>query len=114
MRAASITSLPRPGLPCTPAEIDDFIGRPTPRVLEVVARAPGPFVVLGAGGKIGLHLSIMLRRALEQLGRKDRVLAVSRFSTLRDRAAFEQRGVETLSCDLGDIAVTALPRRLNW
>jgi nucleoside-diphosphate-sugar epimerase len=104
MRNASITLPPRSGLPCAPAEIDDFISRPTPRVLEVVARAPGPFLVLGAGGKIGLHLSIMLRRALEQLGRKDRVLAVSRFSTLRDRAAFEQRGVETLPCDLGDVA----------
>ena len=61
-------------------------------------------MVLGAGGKIGLHLSIMLRRALDQLGRGDRVLAVSRFSTLRDRAAFEQRGIETLPCDLGDTA----------
>jgi len=102
MRAASIPSTARSGLPCAPAEIDDFISRPTPRVLEVVARAPGPFMVLGAGGKIGLHLSIMLRRALDQLGRKDRVIAVSRFSTLRDRADFEQRKIETLPCDLGD------------
>ncbi len=93
-----------PGLPCPPGAVDDFISQPTPRVLEVVARTPGPFLVLGAGGKIGLHLSVMLRRALEQLGRKDRVLAVSRFSTLRDRAAFEERGVETHACDLGDQA----------
>ena len=61
-------------------------------------------MVLGAGGKIGLHLAIMLQRSLEQLGRKDRVLAVSRFSTLRDSAAFEQRGIETIACDLGDAA----------
>jgi nucleoside-diphosphate-sugar epimerase len=94
----------RPGLPCPPAEVDDFIGRPTPRVLEVVARTPGPLIVLGAGGKIGLHLSIMLRRALDQLGRNDQVHAVSRFSTLRDRAAFESRGIETLTCDLSDVA----------
>jgi nucleoside-diphosphate-sugar epimerase len=32
------------------------------------------------------------------------VLAVSRFSTLRDRTAFEQRGLETVPCDLGDAA----------
>ena len=93
-----------PGLPCAPAAVDDFLGEPTPRVLEVVARAPGPFLVLGAGGKIGLHLCVMLRRALEQAGRLDRVLAVSRFATLRDRAAFERRGIETLPCDLGDQA----------
>lgn len=90
--------------------MDDFISRPTVRAIEVIARAPGPFLVLGAGGKIGLHLSVMLRRALDQLGRKDRVIAVSRFSTLRDRTAFEQRGVETHACDLADPAsLQALP-----
>jgi nucleoside-diphosphate-sugar epimerase len=66
--------------------------------------------VLGAGGKIGLHVSLMLRRALDAAGRQDRVIAVSRFSTLRDRAAFAEHGVETLACDLGDHAsVDALP-----
>jgi nucleoside-diphosphate-sugar epimerase len=104
MPPASFSSSTRPGLPCPPAEIDDFIGRPTPRVIEIVGRTPGPFMVLGAGGKIGLHLSIMLRQALDRVGRKDRVLAVSRFSTLRDRASFESRRIETLSCDLGDPA----------
>src|SRR5687768_13880808 len=102
MRAASIPSTTCEGLPCPPGEIDEFISRPTPRVLEVVRRASGPFMILGAGGKIGLHLSIMLRSALDQIGRKDRVLAVSRFSTLRDRAAFEHHRIETLPCDLGD------------
>jgi nucleoside-diphosphate-sugar epimerase len=101
MRAASVPLSPRPGLPCAAAEVDDFLSHPTPRVVEVVSRAPGPFLVLGAGGKIGLHLSVMLRRALDKLGRKDRVVAVSRFSTLRDRAAFEQRAIETMPCDLG-------------
>jgi nucleoside-diphosphate-sugar epimerase len=104
MPVAPISSTAHRGLPCAASEIDDFIGRPTPRVIEVVAKAPGPFLVLGAGGKIGLHLSIMLRRALDQLGRNDRVIAVSRFSTLRDRSAFEQRGIETLPCDLVDTA----------
>jgi nucleoside-diphosphate-sugar epimerase len=104
MRADSIPSTTREGLPCLPGEVDDFISRPTPRVIEVVRRTSGPFMILGAGGKIGLHLSIMLRSALDQLGRKDRVLAVSRFSTLRDRAAFDQHRIETLPCDLGDPA----------
>jgi nucleoside-diphosphate-sugar epimerase len=98
------------GLPCAPGEIDDFISRPTPRVIEVIARTAGPFMVLGAGGKIGLHLCTMLRRSLDQLGRKDRVMAVSRYSTLRDRAAFDQRNIETLPCDLSDVAsLKALP-----
>lgn len=110
MPAAPSSSPLASRLPCAPAAVDDFLSEPTARVLEVIGRTPGPFLVLGAGGKIGLHLSVMLRRALDQLGRKDRVVAVSRFSTLRDRAAFEQRGVETRACDLADpAAVQALP-----
>jgi nucleoside-diphosphate-sugar epimerase len=104
MRAARSSPVTGSGLPCAPEAIDDFLSEPPPRVIEVIRETPGPFLVLGAGGKIGVHLSVMLRRALDELGRKDRVLAVSRFSTLRDRAAFDQRGVETVPCDLGDLA----------
>lgn len=107
MRAAPVTLTPGTGLPCPPDGIDDFISRPTPGALAAVARTRGPFLVLGAGGKIGLHLSGMLRQALDQQGRKDRVIAVSRFSTLRDRAAFEDRGIETDPCDLNDPASLA-------
>ncbi len=106
------SSLPptRSSLPCPPGAVDDFIGEPTARVIEVLARTPGPFLVLGAGGKIGLHLALMLRRALDRLGRSDRVIAVSRFRTLRDRTAFDSRGVESFACDLTDPAgLAALP-----
>ena len=97
-------------LPCPPESVDDFLGQPTPRVVALLARTPGPFLVLGAGGKIGLHLALMLRRGLDQLGRRDRVIAVSRFRTLRDRAAFDSRGLESVACDLTDPAgLAALP-----
>lgn len=97
-------------LPCPPESVDHFIGEPTPRVLAVLSRTPGPFLVLGAGGKIGLHLAIMLRRGLDHLGRTDRVIAVSRFSTLRDRADFDSRGIESVACDLANPAdLAALP-----
>lgn len=110
MRADSPPSAPSAALPCAPDAIDDFLSQPTERAVAAIARARGPFLVLGAGGKIGLHLAVMLRRALDQLGRRDRVLAVSRFTTLRDRAAFESRGVATHACDLGDTAaLAALP-----
>jgi len=110
MCASPTTSPSLPGLPCAHSDVDAFISLPTPAVLAVLDRTPGPFLVLGAGGKMGLHLSLMLRRGLDRLGRKDRVLAVSRFGTLRDRAAFEELGVETLACDLGDPdAVQKLP-----
>jgi nucleoside-diphosphate-sugar epimerase len=95
------------GLPCSGEGVDEFIGTPPPAVLPVIARTRGPFLVLGAGGKMGLHLCIMLRRALERLGRADRVIAVSRFGNLRGCAAFEERSIETHRCDLGDPAALA-------
>ena len=109
-----VPSVPPPAasrsLPCAPDAIDDFLSAPTPGAIEALRSAPGPFAVLGAGGKIGLHLAVMIRRALDALGRTDRVLAVSRFSTLRDRADFESRGLETIACDLSDpAALAALP-----
>lgn len=56
---------------------------------------------------MGLHLGIMLRRSFERLGRPERVVAVSRFRTLRDQTAFEHRGIETVACDLSDPAALA-------
>jgi nucleoside-diphosphate-sugar epimerase len=97
-------------LPFPRESIDDFLSHPTAGVVATVTRTPGPFLVLGAAGKLGLHLCIMLRTALDQLGRTDRVIAVSRFTTLRDRAAFESRRIETCPCDLADpAALAALP-----
>ncbi len=98
------------GLPCPPEAIDDFLSQPPTAVAASLATATGPFLVLGAGGKMGLHLTVMLRRALDQLGRNDRVLAVSRFRTLRDAADFTRLGVEVLPCDLANAAeLAALP-----
>src|SRR5688572_29721821 len=91
-----------PALPCAPREVDEFLSRPTDGVLSVLARTPGRILVLGAGGKMGLHLCAMLQRGLDQLGRDDRVVGVSRFTTLRDREAFQAFRVETIACDLTD------------
>jgi nucleoside-diphosphate-sugar epimerase len=97
-------------LPCAPDAVDDFLSAPDDGAIAALRRAEGPFAVLGAGGKMGLHLSVMLRRALDRLGRSDPVIAISRFTTLRDQAEFQARGVETIACDLSDrAALAALP-----
>jgi nucleoside-diphosphate-sugar epimerase len=102
-------ALPPP--PCAPWEADDFLSRPPVSVVSAVREFSGPVLVLGAGGKMGLHLSLTLRAAALAAGRGDlRVIAVSRFSTLRDRESFTRGGVETVACDLSDeAAVAALP-----
>lgn len=87
-------------LPCPRDAVDAFLSTPAAATVESLRGRAGPFLVLGAGGKMGLHLAAMLRQALDRLQRTDRVIAVSRFRTLHDRDAFERLGVETIACDL--------------
>ena len=73
---------------------------PTPAAIAAIEECPGDILVLGAGGKMGLHLCLMAKRCIEQLGRDDRVIAVSRWGDARSREEFESLGIETLTCDL--------------
>jgi len=70
-----------------------------------------PVGVLGAGGKMGLHVAVMLRKALDRAGRPEvPVYAVSRFGSLRSREEFERFGVQTIAADLLDsLALESLP-----
>jgi hypothetical protein len=90
------------GLPCSAGEVDEFIGRPSAEAAAVLARTTGPVLVLGAGGKLGLHLSIMLQRVLADLGRPTDLTAVSRFQSLHDTAEFARHGIATRALDLCD------------
>lgn len=106
----SPTSRPAVALPCRPDRVEEFLSQPGPAVMAAVARLTGTALVLGAGGKMGLHLSLMLHRAAQLTGSRLRVIAVSRFQALRDRESFTAAGVETIACDLSQPAqVRALP-----
>jgi len=95
-------------MPKTDHEIEALLSRPTPGATEAVKHLPGDFVVLGVGGKMGTTTAVMLRRALDEAGRKEaRVLGVSRFSRPEARQELESFGVQTLSCDLADAAQVA-------
>jgi len=89
-----------PRLPCPPEEVDTFLSEPSEAVLAAVKRMNGDFLVLGAGGKMGLHICRMLKRALDQQGRTEQVVAVSRFRSVNDREQFEKYGILTKPCDL--------------
>ena len=89
-------------LPCQPAVADDFLSSPTAGVIDFARELDGDVLVLGAGGKMGLHLTVMLKRALEAAGKSNRVEAVSRFGRVKGAEGFEDRGIKTLSCDLTD------------
>ncbi len=90
------------GLPMPIEEADDFLSTPGPALVQDLAGFEGDTLVLGAGGKMGLHTSLMLRRALDRAGRSFRIWAVSRFSSVHGRADFDSQGVETIACELTD------------
>ncbi len=80
--------------------LEEMLSEPSEGTREVLAQTKGDFLVLGAGGKMGPTLAMMLRRATS--GRK--VFAVSRYSDCDVRARIEERGIETIEADLLDEA----------
>ena len=102
-------------LPATNREIELLLSMPTRGAIEAVKGLPGDFMVLGVGGKMGTTTAVMLRRTLDEAGRRDAVvIGVSRFSRPEAHTELEGLGVRTLSCDLADAAqVTALPATAN-
>lgn len=83
------------------ASLDEHLSRPDDAVLETLRRTPGDFLVAGAGGKMGSTVCLMLRRALNAIGRTgSAVFGVSRFSDHRPRLLMEESGVKTIACDL--------------
>ncbi len=86
--------------------LDEFMSRPSQAVLESLQASEGDVLVLGAGGKMGLHVCLMLQRAFEELqesgGVKREVIAVSRFGGEGARDVFEREGLHTIAADLCD------------
>jgi nucleoside-diphosphate-sugar epimerase len=111
--AAAVDAPMEVAAPTTLDALEERLSRPTGGVRAVLGRYEGDVVLLGAGGKMGLSLSRMARRALDELGgahARRRVVAVSRFGDPTARRAFEAVGVETVAADLLDRrAVAALP-----
>ncbi len=96
------------------AALEERLSRPTPGVLDALRELDGDVLVLGASGKMGPTLARMARRALDELGRDDKVIAVARFSDDAVREYLQEYGVETVRCDLMERAqVLALPTAPN-
>jgi nucleoside-diphosphate-sugar epimerase len=101
---------PVPSLPCRPEHVDAFLSNPLAGSMAVMREVDGPVLVLGAGGKMGLHLCRMLKECFLRQGKQNAVIAVSRFQSLRDQEAYREVGIETVVADLSDEdAVRALP-----
>jgi len=95
-------------------EILRDISTPDQGVIDTLKGMKGDLLMLGAGGKIGHGLTLMAKRAFEAAKKKNRVIAVSRFTSKESRKALEKDGVTTIACDLSDTkAVQKLPDSAN-
>lgn len=100
-------------------ELEERLSRPDDRVFGALRSCAGDVIVLGAGGKMGPSLCRMLQRAVDELGDKRRIIAVSRFAG-SDHPSLAYPGVAgseriaTLSRDLtSPEAVAAIPLAPN-
>ena len=78
--------------------LEDILSEPTEAAKKIVAGLTGDIVVLGAGGKMGPTLAMMLKKA----SANKKIYAVSRFSDKSVRSRIEQALVETIEADLLD------------
>ena len=85
--------------------LEDILSEPTDATKELIAGLNGDIVVLGAGGKMGPTLAMMLRKASS--GKN--IYAVSRFSVRSPkdsdkavRTRIERAGIKTIQADLLD------------
>ena len=84
----------------TDSELDDYLTRPRPVLVDFIRSLPSPLVILGAGGKMGPTLAVLAKRAADVAATPLEIIAVSRFSDKPARKWLEERGIQTLSVDL--------------
>ena len=90
--------------------LDELLIRPSPELTGFMKGLEGDIMILGAAGKIGVSLSILAARTIQEAGISKKVIAVDLFSEQTVRESMEQAGVETLQCDLLNRSdVTGLP-----
>ena len=82
-------------------QLEALLSTPEDATRETLERLPGDIAVLGAGGKMGPTLAMMLKRAVPDR----RVYAVSRFSDPAVESRLQQAGVDVVRADLLDESV---------
>ncbi|HEY9054690.1 MAG TPA: NAD(P)-dependent oxidoreductase [Rectinemataceae bacterium] len=102
------------GAPPDETALEAWMSEPSPRAIEVLRKHPGDIVVLGAAGKVGITLAMMLAKAAKAAGTGAAVRAVSRFSDRSAAERMEDAGVEVVKADLLDSGqVDDLPEAAN-
>jgi nucleoside-diphosphate-sugar epimerase len=94
--------------------LDQLLTTPSPALIQDTTKINGDIIVLGAGGKMGPSLSVLLKNACQKAGIEKRITAVSRFTDPHAVALLNQNGVECIHADLlAPGAMEKLPNAAN-
>ncbi|MBW8348375.1 epimerase [Bacillus sp. IITD106] len=95
-------------------ELEDFMSKPSPELIEEFTTLDGDILILGVGGKMGPTLAKMAKRAINAAGVEKKVIGVSRFSSGTLKQELEDNGIETITLDLlAEGAMESLPTVKN-
>jgi nucleoside-diphosphate-sugar epimerase len=88
--------------------------QPSDALIADMAKLSGDILLLGAGGKMGPSLAKLAKQAVNIAGRKNKVIAASRFSETGLQEELESFGIETYAADLlNDRQLQSLPDAEN-
>jgi nucleoside-diphosphate-sugar epimerase len=90
------------GPPSNEFELIDRLTTPTADCVDAASRLHGDVLLLGAGGKLGPSLALLLHRSLVASGSQCRVVCVSRFSDAGTAMMLGRAGIRTIAADLMD------------
>ena len=95
-------------------KLEEQTQAPSPALIRDMKKLEGDLMLLGAGGKMGPSLAVLAKKALEQAGKDNAVIGVSRFSDVAVQQNLEAQGIQTIKADLLDEAQLAgLPEAEN-
>lgn len=98
----------------TEDKLNELLTTPSARLIENIRFIEGDIIVLGASGKMGPTLCMLINNAIKQSGINKKVIAVARFSDKESKTLLLENGIETISCDLTDpTQVNLLPDAEN-
>jgi nucleoside-diphosphate-sugar epimerase len=83
------------------AGLEEVLSEPSDPLREEIRKLEGDFIVLGAGGKMGPTLAMMLQKAAPE----KKVYAVSRFGDPAAKEKLDKVGIKTIVADLLDESI---------
>lgn len=95
-------------------QLDEMLSTPSEALVQDLENLDGDIMILGAGGKVGPTICVMLKRACDRCKKERKVYAVSRFTDPFVTELLEREGVVMVSADLTDPdQIAALPKVEN-